>query len=226
MSLQSFDAFNEAELNKNIEKLKEQKLTSTIKLNFLRDQATESMTYIQQFEAIENKLFIIDHAICELGNDEKNRKIIMAAGLGDEEQSKEGVQKALKTSMSLVARLDILGEDVVRLKFRLEELGAGGGGSGTGSGSGHSPGAGVREPSIHDRETPPSKKQKVTSAPHPKVKKEECLPKRVEARQWAPEGYYHVKSHFRRLPRRKIKTEQLRNEDKPARYEIVDVEYE
>ncbi|KAH8773100.1 hypothetical protein F5882DRAFT_465034 [Hyaloscypha sp. PMI_1271] len=85
-----------------------------------------------------------------------------------------------------------------------------------------------------NRQTPAAKKQKLNhasddqsaaSASEPaKVKQELAVSKQAKVPNWAPEGYYYVKAHFRRKPKRKIKQEEAEEEkevEQPASVEIV-----
>ncbi|KAE9382135.1 hypothetical protein N431DRAFT_458673 [Stipitochalara longipes BDJ] len=84
--------------------------------------------------------------------------------------------------------------------------------------------------------TPAAKKQKLNPAPNVQspastskddiFKQEPDAPKPAKIANWAPEGYYFVKAHFRRKPKRKDKqAETERKEDNaPASVEIVDLD--
>ncbi|PMD32672.1 hypothetical protein L207DRAFT_639947 [Hyaloscypha variabilis F] len=83
---------------------------------------------------------------------------------------------------------------------------------------------------------PAAKKQKINPVPSTQssasalkdneIKQEPNIPKSAKVSNWAPEGYYFVKAHFRRKPKRKAKhAEAERKENNaPASVEIVDLD--
>jgi len=112
-------------LERNIEKLKIDKQKCTLKLNLLRDKAAATSinnhNSFHSFDSLENRLFNLTHQIYELEATEKDRKKTQFTALiGVNEAVGDKICAALKTSLSLIVRLDALAEDTGRLKLTLE----------------------------------------------------------------------------------------------------------
>jgi hypothetical protein len=125
MTTNNFNAFNESELERNIDRVKEAKHTCTFKLNLLRDAATSSVTHLATFESLENRLCNAQEQIFDIEAKEKDRKKVKASGLGiddgDDGDDGDEIRYGLKKSMSLIGAFDRLAEDIATLKFVLEE---------------------------------------------------------------------------------------------------------
>ncbi|PMD15929.1 hypothetical protein NA56DRAFT_709308 [Hyaloscypha hepaticicola] len=214
-------SYNISELTRIITTLKETKLTLNFKLNLLRSSAG-------------SKLWIMEEKLTDKENSMGEALFVD----GDSDK----VKSALKEAIALGATFDALGEEVMRFKFMLEATQAV---SNAASGA-----------LISDREllvdsgnisnAPEAKKQKFNPAPQaPKaqpsqpasapvaIKQEHGVSKQANLPHWAPEGYYYVKAHFRRKPKRKAKNAEAKDEeadnevkvvDAPASVDIVDMD--
>jgi hypothetical protein len=126
MSQSNYHSFNEGELDRNIEKLKRDKQVCTFNLNLLRDKAAVATSInnhstFHSFDSLENRLFNLTHQIYELQASEKDRKKSQLSALtASDETVGDKICAGLKSSLSLIVRLDALGEDIARFKFTLE----------------------------------------------------------------------------------------------------------
>ena len=120
MAPPNINSYNESELERNIERIKEAKHTCTFKLKLLRDTATSSPAHLTVFDGLENRLFNAAHRIYELEADEKERKqaklSIFVLDDGDESHY---ILRGLKKASSMIDIFDTLAEDIARLKFGL-----------------------------------------------------------------------------------------------------------
>ena len=123
MSVLNFQDFNDSRLERTIEKLNEDRHSQTFKLNLLRQQSSQTSTENQTFGEIEDQLFNVSHKIYELGERRKERlKVKVNAPGHDQDQAEVDVCKELKNALSLATQLEVIGEDVIRLKFKLDEV--------------------------------------------------------------------------------------------------------
>jgi hypothetical protein len=117
MAPNAFSSYNTSELNRIISALNDTKLTLTFKLNLLRSSASSSPTHLATFDDLVDRL--VDTGSQIWGLEEQNKNKESGANTGDDH---EDVRKTLKSAMVLVGTLDTLGEEVMRLKFALEEV--------------------------------------------------------------------------------------------------------
>jgi hypothetical protein len=117
----SYDA---SELHRTLSSLNETKLTLTFKLNLLRSTANSSSAQLATFDDLIDRLVDAGREIWALEacikEKENSPRVFIAADDDDDE-----VRHALKQAMALVGSLDVLGEEVMRLKFALEAVDTG-----------------------------------------------------------------------------------------------------
>jgi len=98
----------------------------TFKLNLLRDKAAVATSInnhstFHSFDSLENRLFNLTYQIFELEANEKDRKKSQLRALtASDEIVEDKICAGLKSSLSLIVRLDALSEDISRFKFKLE----------------------------------------------------------------------------------------------------------
>jgi hypothetical protein len=106
--------------------LKGDKQMCTFKLNLLRDKAAVATSInnhstFHSFDSLENRLFNLTYQIFELEANEKDRKKSQLRALtASDEIVEDKICTGLKSSLSLIVRLDALSEDISRFKFKLE----------------------------------------------------------------------------------------------------------
>jgi hypothetical protein len=183
-------------LENHIETLRNDRPVASYKLNLLRSNTTSSVLHMARFNELEDQLLDLARQISQLDDEVRRRKY--SVEIEDLAADDDQIRTELKSSMALLSKLDMVGDDIIALKLGLEQKAGLIAITPAVEVNGQPATSTVSSAPVDAKRRKPIPKPRTILSPESggvvKIKKEEKPPKKVVVKPFMPEGYYFVQA--------------------------------